>query len=96
MSGNDDESKKSKSDKCELETALETFKGKCNKFHVIGHKAVDCPKKKDTAQAKASEKAGAAIKSKNDKSALTAIKLDMLKLIAGRNTPRKYRSGQRT
>ena len=41
ISGNDDENKKAKSDDHELETALGTFKGKCNKCHVIGHKAAN-------------------------------------------------------
>lgn len=68
MSGNDDESTKGKTDENELETALVTFKGKCNKCHMIGHKAANCPQnKKGTTQAKSSEKAGAAVESKSDK-----------------------------
>ena len=61
MSGNNNENKKTKSEEHEFETALGTFnfKGKCNKYHVVSHKAVDCPKKKEITQAKPFEKAGA-------------------------------------
>ena len=67
MSGNDDESKNTKSEEHELETALGTLKGKCNKCHVVGHTAVDCLKKKDMTQVIASEKAGAVRDNKNQK-----------------------------
>ena len=66
MAGNDEENKQAKTRSENLETALRTFKGKCNKCHEVGHKVKDCPKKKVT-QEKSTEKAGASVKSKSAK-----------------------------
>ena len=69
MAGNDTGHKKTTKDG--VETALGSFKGKCNKCHEVGHKAKDCPTKKKKADEKektdSTEKAVAAVASKSGK-----------------------------
>ena len=79
----DDEenNKNQKSDKDGTETALRTFKGKCNKCHEFWHKAKYCPKKKkkkkkngNMNKAESSKQAGAVVDLKSRKKCLHCSK----------------------